>query len=477
MLVAAVIGAILVLTTTFHGLTDVDYFWHVTTGRLIANTGIPHSDQFSFTYTGGPWTLHEWLSQLLIYLMVTYLGGLVTLVAFGLVGGAAVAVAMAHARARGARVAPIALAAAICTGVVVSYLTVRPQAISWLLLAILVWFLCGLAADHPRRALFLLPFFVIWANLHGLYVVGLGVVAIWLAATLLGRTPIAGARLWALAGGAGALVGSLITPAGPAGILYPLRYVQPGNWGISHIQEWLSPNFHDPVNLGLLLLLGSVLLAGWRGPAGSAAMPSWQRIVVTILLLASLVSLRNAPLAAVTALPVLALSIDGWIPRRAVRPHAPGRARARRYMEMVLAAVIITAAAVILVPRVESNSASAVRERLPVAGVDHLMALKPDARVFAEYGWGGYVIYRMYDSGGRVFVDGRNDMYPESILNDYSTVRDAGTNWKAKLDSYGADAILLPPGAGLVTAARTNNFWCEEYTDAVQVLFVRCDGS
>src|SRR5207248_2307589 len=57
-LVAIVIGTVLVLTTLFHGLTDVDYFWHVTTGRLIATGGIPNADPFSFTYAGGAWTPH-----------------------------------------------------------------------------------------------------------------------------------------------------------------------------------------------------------------------------------------------------------------------------------------------------------------------------------------------------------------------------------------------------------------------------------
>ncbi len=63
-LVLAAIATVLVSTTTFHGLTDVDYFWHVTTGRLIVTTGhVPTTDPFSFTYAGGAWTLHEWLSS------------------------------------------------------------------------------------------------------------------------------------------------------------------------------------------------------------------------------------------------------------------------------------------------------------------------------------------------------------------------------------------------------------------------------
>ena len=60
-----------------------------------------------------------------------------TLVVFGLLGAGAVGVAMLQARSAGVRVAPIAIAPASATGVMLSsYLTVRPQAVSWLLLAV-----------------------------------------------------------------------------------------------------------------------------------------------------------------------------------------------------------------------------------------------------------------------------------------------------------------------------------------------------
>ena len=74
-------------------------------------------------------------------------------------------------------------------------------------------------------------------------------------------------------------------------------------------------------------------------------------------------------------------------------------------------------------------------------------------------------------------MDGRNDMYPERILDDYSSIRGASADWKAKLDEYGATAILLPPGTALVGAAERNPFWCERYKDDVQALLIRCGGS
>ena len=141
-------------------------------------------------------------------------------------------------------------------------------------------------------------------------------------------------------------------------------------------------------------------------------------------------------------------------------------------------AVVVLAAAVIIVPRLPTVAGDRVIPRsFPVAAVDALEELDPDARVLAEYHWGGSVIHRLYDSGARVFVDGRNDMYDEQILEDYVSIRNAGEGWESLLESYGADAILLPPEAALVDGAAQDAGWCEVHRDEVAVLALReCQG-
>src|SRR2546428_5591140 len=60
---------------------DPDLWWHLANGRLIITTGtIPHVDLYSFSAAGQPWVMHEWLADLMMYL-VYQLGGLPLLVA------------------------------------------------------------------------------------------------------------------------------------------------------------------------------------------------------------------------------------------------------------------------------------------------------------------------------------------------------------------------------------------------------------
>jgi hypothetical protein len=469
LLVLAVVGTILVLATLARGLIDADYFWHLETGRLIATEwSVPSTDPYSFAYDGS-WTPHEWLSELLIYVLVAAGGAAadptsaptLALVAFGLVAAASLVVLGLALERCGMRTAPIAGAIAIATMVLFAYVTVRPQVISWLMLAGLLGFLLQLKADRPRRAWWLVPFFVLWANLHGLWVVGMVVVGMYVLFTVAGRTPMRAARGTILATGVACLLATALTPAGPAGILYPLRYLEPGDWGLANIAEWQSPDFHDPAHLGLLVLIVTLILLGSRGVAG------WLTAVSIVGVVMALISLRNAPVGAILALPSVAMALDARMPEQ--RPARDPRAR--RILEIGVAIVLIGATLVTLVPRV--GQADTLASRYPVASVDLLAERDPDVRLLAEYGWAGYAIERLHRSGGQVFVDGRNDMYPQPILEDYSTIRAAGEGWEGLTDGYGVEAMLFPPDASAVRAAVRDAGWCEAFRNETQVLLMR----
>lgn len=460
------LGGILFSITLAKGVQDPDYFWHVTTGELILTTGrVPTSDPFSFTWAGQPWTLHEWLSEVLIFGLLETVGQAGTLILFALIPVAILAILGWVLERQGVSVLAFALASAPVAYVLVPYLTIRPQAISWLLLALLVTLLLELRPARRAWVLWLVPFFALWANLHGLWVIGLGVLAAYVLFTLAGRTPMAAAKGWMAAGAVAAVAATALTPAGLPGLLYPLRYINAGDWGLANIREWQSPNFHDPVHLGLLALIVFVLLNGGRATPAWLALISWVGIVMALL------AVRNAPIAALFALPPLALGIgDRLRHRRVARPSSARVQVGRRLLEAGLAAVVLIGALVITLPG--SPGLAPDPERFPVGASSRLLELDPDARTFAEYGWGGYAISRLYPEGGRVFVDGRNDMYDDTILETYSSMRAAEAGWEDELTNWRVDAILLPPDAPLVDAASDAGEWCEAARDEVAVLLL-----
>src|SRR2546429_2043031 len=71
---------------------DPDLWWHLANGRLIITTGsIPHVDLYSFSAADHTWVMHEWLTDLSMYLLYQA-GGLPLLVALfaGVVAASAV---------------------------------------------------------------------------------------------------------------------------------------------------------------------------------------------------------------------------------------------------------------------------------------------------------------------------------------------------------------------------------------------------
>ena len=139
-----------------------------------------------------------------------------------------------------------------------------------------------------------------------------------------------------------------------------------------------------------------------------------------------------------------------------------------------MAAVVAVAGFLIFMPRDPAAAVDKSIEReLPVQGVELLQERLPAGRILAWYGWGGYVGNLMYDDGGRVFVDGRNDMYDQAILEDYNRARAADAGWQEIVDRYEVDALLFPPDEPITKGPAETAGWCEAYSDQNEVIYLR----
>src|SRR5215472_117568 len=70
-------------------LVDPDTYWQIAVGRwIIAHGAVPHTDVFSFSMPGAPWTTPEWLAEVLIAAIYDHLGweGLVAATALCVAG-------------------------------------------------------------------------------------------------------------------------------------------------------------------------------------------------------------------------------------------------------------------------------------------------------------------------------------------------------------------------------------------------------
>ena len=268
-LVLLVLGILLTLSK---GLADPDYFWHIATGNLILDSGrIPSVDPFSLTWQGRPWVLHEWLSEALMTALVRAIGALPTLGLFGTLLPLGFGVLGFTFLAQRLPLRAVMLSVLFAAAVAFPYATIRPQVISWFLLSVL---LALLLLARPGRSWLIvacIPLFTVWANLHGLWVVGLATFGWYVLATLFRATPMRERRVTVVLVGVACVAATLLTPSGLDGLLYPLRYIDAGDWGLAHIPEWASPNFHDLVQAPLLLWIALAPILGRSSPGWPAS--------------------------------------------------------------------------------------------------------------------------------------------------------------------------------------------------------------
>ncbi len=180
----ALLGAWLcALVIVLYPIFDYDLYWHLANGReMVQNGRIISEDVFSFTHFGEKFENHEWLSQIIWYLIWHNLG-LYGLLGFKLLVTSLV-VLLLYRTIRIAGGQP-GLAAVLCVFAVLAGLyryIERPELFSLLNTTLVSFILFGFRAGHlSRRLLWLVPLIlVVWDWLHG-SVYGLALFALFVA--------------------------------------------------------------------------------------------------------------------------------------------------------------------------------------------------------------------------------------------------------------------------------------------------------
>jgi hypothetical protein len=456
--------------------TDIDLWWHLKTGELIAQTGtVPVVDPFSYTAVGRPWVAHEWLWELGLF-TVNQLGGYrLAVVASALI--VTLTFVLLYRLLRQLGVNELVSTAVVLWAAALAILSigVRPREVTFLFLAFYLsqlWLYRLGTVGH----LWSLPVVMaVWVNVHGAFILGLGLFALFGAGEVLswlfarGRPP----RHLALVGLATFAVTAL-NPQGPKMLLYPVGYFfGSDNPSFATVTEFQSPSFHEPIYLlfaaGLLLLM---VLGVSRDRFGVG-----NTLPVVVFALLALVSARNVPDFALVAAPVLATQLRarfGWA-RELLPVRTTGCKVALNWIllvSLVGMGIWYTRSAIGaqrlqlgLIPQTES---------LPVAGVQFIEQQHLPGPIFNNQPWGGYLIDRWYpDPGRRVFIDGRVDLYGKTIVDDYREVVTIRPGWRKTLDRYGVQTVLIDKDSPLSTLLLADGGWVRVFQGEVEDVFVR----
>jgi hypothetical protein len=250
-------------------LADGDTGYHIRAGEIIIDSfTIPRHDMFSYHTPQIPWTAHEWLSEVLMASLHRLFGLSGVLIFFALLISFIYYLLFRIIRTYGGN---------IVISILIVLLVMASSNIHWLarphifsLLLMLIWYyLLDEFQYNNRQMLFVLPpLMLLWVNLHGGYIIGLMLTGIYLFSNLFSfiiskgpqknelkkKSKYLGLTLIVC------LFASLINPYGYHILLFPFKLTS-NKFIMDHINEFISPNFHEPMFFTYLLFCMIAVLA------------------------------------------------------------------------------------------------------------------------------------------------------------------------------------------------------------------------
>lgn len=459
-------------------ISSVDAYYHLATGRRILDErAIPTRGAGSATFGRAAWHDNEWGFQVLAAVVgraEREPSGVLVLTPLGRVGlvvmrAAALAATLALLAATMARVGagPVLSASGVWLAAFLTFgnlfWDVRPQILSYVALAALCFLLERARAGRRFALPACLSVIALWANVHGAFVIGLGLLACeaageWIEAR---RAASHRASAWRLTATAlGAPIAACLNPSGFKQLIHPFVY-----WSHPEIyaanNEWTRPDLlHLPLMLATFGLLAVAVAAGARIRPGHL-------LRVALFGVLFLTAIRHLPLAAIVVVPVLAAALtevgQGTGRRRFLDPDSPawGTGWGRTVVVAALAAAIagLSGAQFIgLVPSFEERPSRA----LPEAHVRYLAAHAVPGNGFNGYRFGGFLMFRLYPQE-RVFMDGRNDLYGTFRAEVYNRILETEPGWSEAWDDavarYDLGWALVDAEDPLATALARSPRW------------------
>jgi hypothetical protein len=454
-------------------IADPDFWWHLRTGQLISETGaIPKTDPYSSTVAGKEWIAHEWLSEYGLFLLYQVGGVGLLIFIFSLIITASFLLIYLHSPGK-----PYAVGFSILLAALASAPTwgVRPQMLSLLMSAVFLFLLENFIEKRRWHWLIPLPFLtMLWVNLHAGYFLAFLMLAFFIfneaLALLRSRVqkhPLVYRNLVTLCIILVlCLLASLCNPNSYRILLYPFETLTSDSM-MEFIQEWFSPDFHQtewiPLALLIILLIAAPLIS--RRPV-----PILRVLMVSFFGYSALHSMRNVPFFALTAIPILAEQLSALVQNKEASIRIPRVQRIANTM-IVIAATLVVGLRFITVL---ANQPMAESKSYPKSAVDWIIDHEPEGIIYNTYGWGGYLIWRLYPDYP-VYIDGRADVYGNEFIYDYLHIYHGQSGWETALSETGAGIILIEPTSGLANLIRLSPDWAIVYEDPLCILLIKTD--
>ncbi|HSR52806.1 MAG TPA: hypothetical protein VLV83_18435 [Acidobacteriota bacterium] len=454
-------------------ITDTDIWWHLSVGRWIAeNGGLPSVDPLTrMGAEGQAWVAYSWLYEIVMFGLYESLGPS-AMILYTLVLALAIAAATLWLIRRPSRglLLPFVLSGAAMLSML-GLIYDRPWMLTilfFILLLLALW----KGREQPRVLWWTVPLFWLWANVHIVFVYGLGVMGFALLDGLAGRwgygdgtrhfDPSATAKVL----GACLLV-TLLTPNHVYLWIVVAQYVGEAT-PFRLVEELQAPDFrtvHEWIFLFMSVAAAAAL--GWRR----------RRDVFAVLLLVAGIYLshrasRDVWFTAIASALILADCLAGTA---LDPPNKPGERLAARHLPWVglwvLAGLLLSGKWVWLD---NHRLRESVVDHFPVAAADHVVSQGYSGPLYNHFEWGGYLGWRFQGLDLPVSIDGRTNLAGEQRLQlSVNSWFGYHGDWKRDPDLKTANLVVGPSEMPLIYLLEASGTFRKVYSDEQATVMIR----
>ena len=466
-----IIVLIVITFLAFFQNVDTDFFWRIRTGQyILANHIFPSHDIYSFTVLGKSWMDHEWLSEVIMYKLYSTWGYFADSLFYGILFSLTWVFVYRACLALKKSAAISSLVVILGIIISVPIFQVKTQIITQLLLAVTSLLLIKYSRS---KIMYTLPFiFILWINLHGGWILGFGLLCLYLLFGILEyflnkelfpKNILITTLL--------SFIGMFIfNPYHFDALLHPFSYYGGNNISFGFIQEWQSVDFHSIIGILFAIFLMYMIFIGLRKNVISIK----NLFIIAIFTFLSLQSIRNVPLLAIISIPFISLeSIDPSFLQYRIIKTISGVYKMFGYILIITLILILD----IYYGNVGGNNLgiynkSDLKNVYPVSNVLLIKKEHITGRVFTNYSWGGYLINELYPNN-HVFIDGRAEVYTEKVMVDYESILNASSNWNQLTSKYNIQIYLVPINSPISSMLDITPSWRFIAQDKVSRLYIK----
>ena len=470
--------AALILGRLTENMADPDLWGYLSFGRLFwTQDGFPFHDVFSYTPVQTLWVYHEWLTGVIFYPIYHDLGPAGLQGLKYILGLTTALMIYKTAVIRGASTqASVVILLLISPLFGIAYSPLRAQVFTNLFFVLTIFILATSERDGRQIYLWWLPpVYLLWANLHGGFVAGVGIVVLFALGKSISSKKLSSSWLILIP-----II--LVTLINPYGIKYWSYLISAITMPRPDIDEWHSLFFAiqngefsaNSIYFVILLLFTCLML-----------IISKKRHLSDILLILmtsffAIKHIRHQSMFFIMVGCLMPLYFTGiW---DAAVQYRVGTDQARKVFNtciLILFAFLIFFFGYKFISgqpfelTLRSNSREpAVDYNYPVGAVEFIRKQNIRGNILTEFSWGEYIIWTLPEC--KVAMDGRYEtVYTEEATREYFEFIKGGKSWQEYLRKYPHDMILFRHESTVSLLLERQSVWEKAYADRDGVLFIR----